>query len=51
MVPGLVASKHPRFCFEIRFGGENYRKYFKKVFENKTFRIFKVKPAEAAGAA
>ena len=40
----LVPSRHPRFCLEIRFGSGLYRKYFKKVFENKTFRIFKVKP-------
>jgi len=38
----LVASPYPRFCDEVRYDTEEYRKYFKKVFENKTFRIYKL---------
>jgi len=38
----LVRSKYPRFCEEVRYDNAEYRKYFKKVFENKTFRIYKV---------
>ena len=48
-LPDLVPAKHPRFCFEIRFGGAAYKKFFKKVFENKTFRIFKVRAANGNG--
>ncbi len=40
----LVPSPHPRFCLEIRHEKPEYTKYFRKVFENKTFRIFKVLP-------
>jgi len=39
----LVYSDHPRFCDEVRYDQPEYRKWFKKVFENKTFRIYKVK--------
>jgi len=38
----LVESPHPRFCDEVRYDTEEYRRYFKKVFENKTFRIYKL---------
>jgi len=27
---------------QVRYDTEEYRKYFKKVFENKTFRIYKL---------
>ena len=40
--PGLVHSSVPRFCDEIRYMREPYRKYFKRVFFNKTFRVYKV---------
>jgi len=38
----LVPSPYPRFCDEVRYDTEEYRKLFKKVFENKTFRIYKL---------
>lgn len=40
--PGLVQNTHPRFCHEIRYGNENYAKYFRLVFENRTFRVYKL---------
>ena len=40
----LTPSKHPRFCNEIRYGAALYTKYFKLVFNNKTFRVYEVKP-------
>ena len=42
--PNLVQSRHPRFCLEIRHGRPEYARFFDKVFENKTFRIFRVRP-------
>jgi len=38
----LVHSKYPRFCVEVRYDSPEYRKLFSKVFENKTFRVYKV---------
>lgn len=32
----------PRFCDEIRHLKLPYSKYFKKAFENKTFRLYRV---------
>lgn len=40
----LIQSRDPRFCLEIRHGTPEYARFFVKVFENKTFRIFKVRP-------
>jgi len=40
--PTLVESSFRRFCEEVRYDTAEYRKWFKKVFENKTFRIYKV---------
>jgi len=40
--PHLVPSKHPRFCDEIRRGKGKYGQLFGKVFENRTFRVYKV---------
>ncbi|KAH3739009.1 probable C-mannosyltransferase DPY19L3 [Dreissena polymorpha] len=40
--PGLVKSSTPRFCDEVRKQTPEYAKYFKHVFTNKTFRIYKV---------
>lgn len=40
--PGLIRNMHPRFCHEIRYGNENYAKYFKIVFQNRTFRVYKL---------
>lgn len=42
MEPGLVRSKVPRFCDEIRYNGTRYLKLFKPVMSNKTFRVHKV---------
>ena len=39
----LAQSRDPRFCLEIRHGTPEYARFFVKVFENKTFRIFKVR--------
>jgi len=41
--PYLVESEHPRFCDEVRYDTLSYRRLFKRVFENKTFRIYKLK--------
>jgi len=38
----LADSKYPRFCEEVRYDNAAYRKFFKKVFENKTFRIYEI---------
>jgi len=38
----LADSKFPRFCEEVRYDNAAYRKFFKKVFENKTFRIYEI---------
>jgi len=40
--PHLVHSNHPRFCEEVRYDNAAYRRFFKKVFENKTFRIYEI---------
>lgn len=32
----------PRFCDAIKLNGENFRKYFYKVFENRTFYLYKL---------
>ncbi|XP_036370347.1 probable C-mannosyltransferase DPY19L3 isoform X1 [Octopus sinensis] len=39
---GLVRNKHPRFCDEIRKGAKRYTKYFRLVFENRTFRVYQL---------
>lgn len=41
-IPNLKPSHTPRFCDEVRFMKLPYSKYFKKVFKNNTFRIYKV---------
>ncbi|KAH9490912.1 hypothetical protein Btru_039781, partial [Bulinus truncatus] len=41
-MPDLIKSKIPRFCEMVRHQTEEYAKYFKAVFENKTFRVYKV---------
>ena len=40
--PHLVTAEHPRFCVQVRYGEPAYAKYFRKIFENKTFRIYEV---------
>ncbi|XP_014769957.1 probable C-mannosyltransferase DPY19L3 [Octopus bimaculoides] len=39
---GLVRNQHPRFCNEIRKGAKRYTKYFRLVFENRTFRVYQL---------
>jgi len=39
---GLVRSEVHRFCYEIRHATRAFTRFFKLVFENKTFRIYKV---------
>jgi hypothetical protein len=29
---------------QVRYDTEEYRKYFRKVFENKTFRVYQLTP-------
>ncbi|GAB1605595.1 probable C-mannosyltransferase DPY19L3 isoform X1 [Argonauta hians] len=40
--PGLVKNSRPRFCIEVRRGGHTYSKYFRLVFENRTFRVYRL---------
>jgi len=40
--PTLVSSSFRRFCEEVRYDTAEYRRWFRKVFENKTFRIYKL---------
>merc|ERR1711874_336530 len=42
----LVESKFRRFCEEVRYDTAEYRRWFQKVFENKTFRIYKILPQQ-----
>ena len=39
---GLVHSDVSRFCHAIKSGGEEFSLYFKKVFENRTFYMYKL---------
>jgi len=41
--PTLVESEYHRFCDEVRYDTSRYRALFTRVFENKTFRIYKLK--------
>ncbi|XP_072036179.1 protein C-mannosyl-transferase DPY19L3-like isoform X2 [Amphiura filiformis] len=40
--PGLKRPKAPRFCDQIKYELVEYTRHFRKVFENKTFRIYQV---------
>ncbi len=40
--PHLVRSSHHRFCDEIRRDGADFNRLFRKVFSNRTFRVYKV---------
>ena len=42
-IPGLQPASWPRFCDAVRFNRAEYNRYFKLVFENKTFRVYKLK--------
>ena len=39
---GLKHSTVPRFCEDVRYQSPQYAKYFKQVFVNNTFRLYKV---------
>ncbi|XP_076444676.1 protein C-mannosyl-transferase DPY19L3-like [Babylonia areolata] len=39
---GLKRSSVPRFCDEVRHQSPSFTKFFREVFINKTFRIYKV---------
>ncbi|XP_046847947.1 probable C-mannosyltransferase DPY19L3 isoform X1 [Xenia sp. Carnegie-2017] len=39
---GLVNSDVSRFCHAIKSGGEEFSLYFKKMFENRTFYMYKL---------
>lgn len=40
--PGLTFTNVPRFCEAIKYDHKNFGRYFKKVFENRTFYLYKV---------
>jgi hypothetical protein len=40
--PGLKFTDIPRFCAAIKYDYKHFAKYFKKVFENRTFYLYKV---------
>jgi len=40
--PFLEHSKYPRFCDEVRYDSIEYRRMFTKVFENRTFRVYRL---------
>ncbi|XP_059083191.1 probable C-mannosyltransferase DPY19L3 [Tigriopus californicus] len=40
----LVHAPHRRFCDEIRKGQAPFTRFFKKVFGNRTFRVYQVLP-------
>nr|XP_028596144.1 probable C-mannosyltransferase DPY19L3 isoform X1 [Podarcis muralis]XP_028596147.1 probable C-mannosyltransferase DPY19L3 isoform X1 [Podarcis muralis] len=40
--PDLKHSPHPRFCEEIKRDLPSYTMYFAKVFQNKTFHVYKL---------
>lgn len=42
MPPGLKKSLVPRFCDEIRRQDGEYKKYFKLVTQNRTFRVYQL---------
>ena len=39
---GLVRSPVPRFCDAIKWDDDGFSSYFTKVFENKTFYVYKL---------
>lgn len=40
--PDLKPSPYPRFCEEIKRNLPSYAAYFTKVFQNKTFHVYKL---------
>ncbi|XP_064832328.1 protein C-mannosyl-transferase DPY19L3-like isoform X1 [Oncorhynchus masou masou] len=41
--PDLVHASHPRFCESVKTGGPAYTALFSRVFQNKTFHVYKLK--------
>ncbi|XP_066514209.1 protein C-mannosyl-transferase DPY19L3-like isoform X3 [Hoplias malabaricus] len=41
--PDLVLAPHPRFCQAIKTGEPPYSTFFTRVFQNKTFHIYRLK--------
>ncbi|CAB1339586.1 unnamed protein product [Coregonus sp. 'balchen'] len=41
--PDLVHASHPRFCESIKTDGPAYTALFTRVFQNKTFHVYKLK--------
>ena len=40
--PDLKLAGHPRFCEEIKKNLPSYTAYFTRVFQNKTFHVYKL---------
>ena len=40
--PGATRQPAPPFCNEVRYQKGDYAKYFKLIFSNKTFRVYRV---------
>jgi len=40
--PDLKLAGHPRFCEEIKRNLPPYTAYFTRVFQNKTFHVYKL---------
>uniref|UniRef100_A0A3B3RLH1 Dpy-19 like C-mannosyltransferase 3 n=1 Tax=Paramormyrops kingsleyae TaxID=1676925 RepID=A0A3B3RLH1_9TELE len=51
--PDLIQAPHPRFCVAIKADDPAYTKLFKRVFQNKTFHVYKLrkrKPRSVGGS-
>ncbi|KAL1007129.1 hypothetical protein UPYG_G00082400 [Umbra pygmaea] len=44
--PDLVPASHPRFCESIKTDNPAYTSLFSRVFQNKTFHVYKLKKAK-----
>lgn len=40
--PDLKPADHPRFCEEIKRNLPSYKAHFTRVFQNKTFHVYKL---------
>ncbi|KAL4593395.1 hypothetical protein GN956_G26713 [Arapaima gigas] len=41
--PDLSPASHPRFCAEMKMDNPDYTRLFSRVFQNKTFHVYKLK--------
>ncbi|XP_048886250.1 probable C-mannosyltransferase DPY19L3 isoform X1 [Brienomyrus brachyistius] len=51
--PDLIEAPHPRFCVAIKADDPAYTRLFKRVFQNKTFHVYKLrkrKPRAVGGS-